>query len=79
MSVGGFLIEMRPMRLSESGRDVVRLWCMDRHGDEVCVKTTNPLFSRETGMWEAPGEMTWCESSHVDDDCGPSHWKPFGD
>jgi hypothetical protein len=31
------VIEVRPMRLLESRRDVIRLWCTARNGDEFCV------------------------------------------
>lgn len=36
MSVGGRLIEIRPMR-HEGGDDVLRLWVVDRQGDETYV------------------------------------------
>ena len=35
--VGGSVIEVWPMRHPETGRDVIRLWCVDRNGDECCV------------------------------------------
>lgn len=41
-------------------------------------QTENGAFSPDTGMWEVPGEMTWCERDHTGEDVGPSHWKPFG-
>jgi hypothetical protein len=31
------VIEVRPMRLLESRREVIRLWCTARNGDEFCV------------------------------------------
>ena len=31
------VIEVRPMRLLESRREVIRLWCAARNGDEFCV------------------------------------------
>lgn len=43
MSVGGRLIEILPMRLPESGRDVLRLWVVATNAggpgvhDEICV------------------------------------------
>lgn len=40
MTVGGRLIEIQPMTvLTDSGkrREVVRLWAVDRGGDETCV------------------------------------------
>lgn len=69
--------------IATAPRDGTTIWVMHedvgafamRWGD----KTSNPFFSGETGMWEAPGEFTWSENSHYEDDCGPSHWKPFGD
>lgn len=35
MSVGGWIIEIRPMAIL--GSEVVRLWTVDRNGDETCV------------------------------------------
>jgi hypothetical protein len=40
MSIGGWIIEALPYKLStEGGRacKVIRLWCMDRDGNEVAV------------------------------------------
>ncbi len=63
MSVGGRLIEIQPMTvLTDSGnrRHVVRLWAVDREGEETCVYV-------EPGAAEMPklGDMVWWQAGKV--------------
>lgn len=64
MSVGGRLIEVLPVRL-ESGRDVVRLWVVDRaHGspgmnDETCV------YAEPQDSMPAIGDEIWWQSGQI--------------
>mgnify|MGYP000872330229 CR=1 FL=1 len=63
--VGGRLIEIRPMRL-ESGKDVVRLWCMDMRkgaptGDECAVYSET--FEPEKGP--KIGDNIWWQSGTI--------------
>lgn len=65
MSVGGRLIEILPMRLPESGRDVVRLWVVDRPyspggiGDETCV------YAEPAEIMPKLGEVVWWQSGRI--------------
>lgn len=55
MSVGGRLIEILPVRLDD-GTEAVRLWAVDRNGDETCVhaepQATMPKLGDEV-WWQA--------------------------
>lgn len=72
MSVGGYLIEMRPMRLPETGRDVVRLWCMDRHGDEVCV------YAEPQDSMPKLGDQVWWTCGRILFDNDRQHLRKVG-
>lgn len=64
MSVGGRLIEILPVRL-KSGRDVVRLWVVDRPyspggiGDETCV------YAEPQESMPKLGDTIWWQSGQI--------------
>lgn len=59
--VGGRLIEIAPDRLVDNGQAVMRLWCMDRNGDECCV------YSEPFEPKDGPqlGEEIWWQSGQI--------------
>lgn len=65
MSVGGRLIEILPMRLPESGREVLRLWVVDRpsgspgFNDETCV------YAQPQESLPAIGDEVWWQSGKI--------------
>jgi hypothetical protein len=63
--VGGKLIEIKPMRL-ESGREVVRLWCVEAHtGDRTpdeCAVYSEPF---EAGAGPKVGESIWWQGGEI--------------
>lgn len=60
MSVGGRIIEIRPMRIEESGQGVVRLWVVDpRTSDELCV------YAEPADKMPAIGESIWWQSGKI--------------
>jgi hypothetical protein len=58
--VGGTVIEARPMR-TEGGRDVMRLWCVDRHADE-CAVYAEPY---EPGDGPTVGDQIWWQGGLI--------------
>lgn len=63
--VGGKVIEIRPMRL-ESGKDVVRLWCMEtREGSgrwDECAVYSEPF---EPDKGPKIGDSIWWQSGRI--------------
>lgn len=57
--VGGFIIETKLMRL-KSGRDVIRIWCIDRKNSDECAVFADPSD-------EAPkvGDQCWWQSGFI--------------
>ena len=72
MSVGGRIIEIQPMRLMESGSDVVRLWVVDRNGDETCV------YAEPQTRMPALGEEVWWQSRRIYFDGDRQHLEKVG-
>jgi hypothetical protein len=65
MSVGGKIIEMRPMTITAGDypgkpTKVVRLWCMDpRNGDEVAV------YAEPAEIMPKLGDEVWWQSGRI--------------
>ena len=66
MSGGGKIIEKCPMRLPESGRDVIRYWVIDNyppiHPDETCVyaePADDEPLEGEAIWWGGGREIYW--------------------
>lgn len=57
--VGGTVIEALAMR-DRAGRDVIRLWCMDRHSDE-CAVYADPIEASDV----RPGDRIWWQSGKI--------------
>lgn len=57
--VGGRLIEIRPMR-TEGGRDVVRLWCVDKFDE--CAVYSEPF---EADKGPKIGDKIWWQSGTI--------------
>lgn len=61
--VGGTVLEVRREQQPETGRDVVRLWCIDaRHGHDECAVWTEladdlPAVGDE--IWWQSGKIMW--------------------
>jgi hypothetical protein len=63
VSVGGRLIEIRPMSVATdrgARRQVVRLWAVDRDGNETCVYA-EPTSGPMPGL----GEEIWWQSGKI--------------
>lgn len=62
MSVGGWIIEIKPMAVEyEDGTqvDVIRIWCMDRNGTETCV------YAEPAERLPGLGEEVWWQSGKI--------------
>lgn len=64
MSVGGRLIEIVPHILRDADnpdyrRDVIRLWCVDRNGDELIV------YCEPTADLPALGDEIWWQGRAI--------------
>lgn len=59
MSVGGSIIEIKPMKLLETGQDVIRLWVVDRNGEETCVYAypANHMPNLGDAIWWQAGKI----------------------
>lgn len=67
--IGGTIIEVRDMRMPETGKYVRRLWCVDRHGDEGAVYIEPfPFVKVGDAVWWQAGIVYWTpEGSNVRD------------
>ena len=72
MSVGGYIIEIRPMVLVESGTEVVRLWCMETNGDEICV------YAQPASVMPQLGDHVWWSSAKLYFDHDRRHLNKVG-
>ena len=62
MSIGGRIIEIRRMTVpQDSGApaDVVRLWCVDRDGNEICV------YAEPQDDMPALGDNVWWHGGKI--------------
>jgi hypothetical protein len=64
VSVGGRLAEITPHVLRDADnpsfrRDVIRLWCIDRNGDETIV------YCEPTNDLPVVGEQIWWQADHI--------------
>ena len=66
--VGGSVIEVRPMKAHGSGRDVIRLWCLDatNGGRDECAVYTAPA-----DKLPAVGDQVWWQGGFI-------YWTPAG-
>lgn len=71
MSVGGRLIEILPMTLDD-GDSVIRLWVVDRQGDETCV------YSEPQDVMPELGDDIWWQCGRIYFDRDRQHLKKVG-
>lgn len=59
--VGGKIIEIMPISVTQDGNAVSRLWCVDSYGDECAVHVEDapamPLVGDE--VWWQAGKVYW--------------------
>lgn len=75
MSVGGRIIEIKPMTLRrDSGAicNVVRFWCVDRNGDETCV------YAAPAEILPGLGDEIWWQSGKIYFDHDRQHLNKIG-
>ena len=57
--VGGTIIEVRTMKAHGSGRDVLRLWCVDKRNGDECAVYTEPYIGQNVNLPEVGDEIWW--------------------
>ena len=65
--IGGTVIEAAVVRQPETGREVLRLWCVDkRNGDEGAVYT-KPYYGSDIGLPIVPrvGDEIWWQGDTI--------------
>jgi hypothetical protein len=57
--VGGWIISNESVKQPETGRDVQRIWCADRRGDECAV------YAEPAASVLESGEQIWWQSGKI--------------
>ena len=61
-TVGGWLLEIQPMKVpTDNGkrREVVRLWMVDRQGDETCI------YAEPADLLPKVGDQVWWQDGKI--------------
>lgn len=57
--VGGTIIEAKLMKAHGSGRDVLRLWCVDQRNGDECAVYAEPYIGQNVNLPEVGDEIWW--------------------
>jgi len=65
MSVGGRLIDITPVRMSETGREVVRLWVVATNAGGPGVHDETCVYAEPQENMPALGDEIWWQSGWI--------------
>lgn len=65
MSVGGKLIEIRPMVVPETGQEAVRLWVMDEPRDPRGIPDETCVYVEPQAVMPGLGDAIWWQGRRV--------------